>query len=119
MLNKLCGMPHETGGKSTLQHARARSETSMKTAQAVEISERALAFLAERPPDLQRFLTASGLDAAEFLAKSEDPSILAAVLGFVAGEESLAKDFSEAEGLKPGVLLSAYARLDPHGSSAW
>jgi hypothetical protein len=119
MLNKLCGTPYQTGGKSTLQHVRARSETFMKTMQAVEISKQALAFLASRPEDLQRFLTASGLDAAELLEKSDDAAILAAVLGFVSGEETLAKDFSEAEGLKPGMLLNAYARLDPHGSSAW
>jgi hypothetical protein len=90
----------------------------MKTAQAEQISERALAFLATRPADLQRFLTASGLDADALLDRSDDKAILAAVLGFVAGEESLAKDFSEAESLKPGALLAAYARLDPHGSSA-
>ena len=91
----------------------------MKRAQAEEMSERALSFLATRPSDLQRFLTASGLDADDLLSKSDDKAILAAVLGFVAGDESLAKEFSESEGLKPGTLLSAYAQLDPHGSSAW
>lgn len=91
----------------------------MKTAQAEEISERALAFLATRPSDLQRFLTASGLDAQDLLDKSADKAILAAVLGFVAGDESLAKEFSQGLNLKPGELLHAYARLDPHGSSAW
>lgn len=91
----------------------------MKRAQAEEMSERALTFLATRPSDLQRFLTASGLDAAALLEKSDDKAILAAVLGFVVGDESLAKEFSEAEGLKPGALLAAYATLDPHGSSAW
>jgi hypothetical protein len=91
----------------------------MKTAQAEEISERALAFLATRPADLQRFLTGSGLDATSLLGKSDDKAILAAVLSFVTGDESLAKDFSESERLKPGELLRAYARLDPHGSSAW
>jgi hypothetical protein len=78
-----------------------------------------LAFLATRPGDLQRFLTASGLDAELLLDKGGDKAILAAVLGFVAGDESLAKDFSESEKLKAGELLQAYARLDPHGSSAW
>lgn len=91
----------------------------MKRAQAVQMSERALTFLAERPSDLQRFLTASGLDANDLLDRSDDKAILGAVLGFVAGEESLAKDFSEAEGLKPGALQQACATLDPHGSSAW
>ena len=78
-----------------------------------------MAFLATRPADLQRFLTATGLDADTLLGRSEDKAILAAVLGFVAGDESLAKDFSETAKLKPGELLQACARLDPHGSSAW
>ena len=91
----------------------------MKRAQAEQISERALTFLAERPSDLQRFLTASGLDAVDLLDRSDDKAILMAVLGFVAAEEALAKDFSESEGLKPGTLQSACATLDPHGSSAW
>jgi hypothetical protein len=91
----------------------------MKRVLAEEIAERALAFLAARPNDLHRFLTASGLDAAELLERREDKAILTAVLGFVAAEETLAKEFSEDEGLKPGVLVQAYATLDPHGSSAW
>jgi Protein of unknown function (DUF3572) len=91
----------------------------MKREMAFEMSERALTFLSEHPAELQRFLTASGLAPDELLAAHEDKAILAAVLGFVAADESLAKEFSEAEGLKPGVLLNACAVIDPHGSSAW
>ena len=76
-------------------------------------------FLAGRPSDLQRFLTASGLDAGELLDKRDDNVILGAVLGFVAADEALAKDFSQDQGLKPGALIAACAALDPHGSSAW
>jgi allophanate hydrolase subunit 1 len=91
----------------------------MKREAALQMAERALTFLSERPADLQRFLTASGLDAAEMLERHADESILAAVIGFVAGDESLAKDFSTDEKLKPGQLLTACAVIDPHGSSAW
>jgi hypothetical protein len=91
----------------------------MKREMAFEMSERALTFLSERPTELQRFLTASGLASSELLAAHDDKAILAAVLGFVAADESLAKDFSQAEGLKPGALLNACAVIDPHGSSAW
>lgn len=91
----------------------------MKRVQAEEISEHALTFLATRPADLQRFLTASGLDAGELLAKSDDKAILGAVLAFVAADESLAKELSESLGLKPGILAGACQVLDPHGSSAW
>jgi len=91
----------------------------MKKHEAEQMSERALMFLSTRPPDLQRFLTASGLDANELLDKSDDKAILSAVLSFLAADERLAKAFSEEEQLKPGVLAAACATLDPHGSSAW
>ncbi len=91
----------------------------MKRALAEEIAQRALSFLAAHPQDLHRFLTASGLESQNLLDRREDKTILAAVLGYVAGVESLAKTFSEDEGLKPGELLQACAALDPHGSSAW
>ena len=91
----------------------------MKRKLALEIAERALIFLANRPPDIQNFLTASGLDVDELQARSEDPAILSAALGFLAGDESLARTFSEEETLKPGQLLQAYATIDPHASAAW
>ena len=91
----------------------------MKREQAEQISEHALMFLAGRPSDLQRFLTASGLDADELLDKRDDSVILGAALGFIAADEALAKDFSEGQSLKPGALIAACAALDPHGSSAW
>ncbi len=91
----------------------------MKKHEAEQMSERALMFLTTRPPDLQRFLTASGLDAIELLNKADDKAILSAVLSFLAADEELAKAFCEEERLKPGVLATACATLDPHGSSAW
>jgi Protein of unknown function (DUF3572) len=91
----------------------------MKKHEAEQMSERALMFLVTRPPDLQRFLTASGLDAHELLNKADDKAILAAALNFLAADEELAKAFSAEEGLKPGLLVTACAILDPHGSSAW
>ena len=91
----------------------------MNKQQAEQLSGRALTFLSSRPSDLQRFLTASGLDANELLDHADDRAILSAALGFLAADETLAKDFSLDEGLKPGALLAACAVLDPHGSSAW
>ena len=89
----------------------------MKTPLAEQIAERALTFLANRPQNLQQFLTASGLDASELIARADDTDIRAAVLGFVAGDEALAKEFSEEEKLKPGQLMQLWTALDPHGSS--
>jgi hypothetical protein len=86
---------------------------------ALALSERALTFLSARPDDLQRFLTASGMDAEELIERHTEDVILSAALGFLAGDESLAEAFSKDENLKPGMLLNACAVLDPHGSSAW
>ncbi|MCE9523561.1 MAG: DUF3572 domain-containing protein [Alphaproteobacteria bacterium] len=83
------------------------------------MSERALMFLVTRPPDLQRFLTASGLDAHELLNKADDKAILSATLSFLAADEELAKAFSAEDGLKPGVLATACAVLDPHSADTW
>lgn len=91
----------------------------MKRTHALDISERALIFLANRTDDVQRFLTASGLDVDDLQARGSDPSILSAALSFLAEDESLAREFSEAENLKPGQLLQACATLDPNGSMAW
>ncbi len=86
---------------------------------ALDIAERALIFLANHPSEIQNFLTSSGLDPDGLQARSTDQVILAAALGHLAGDESLARTFSEEESLKPGQLLQAYAVLDPHGSTAW
>ena len=91
----------------------------MKRALAIEIAEQALIYLANRPEHVQRFLTVSGLDPDELQARASDPAILGAALNFLASDESLAKEFSEEEKLKPGWLLHACATLDPHGSTAW
>ena len=91
----------------------------MKRAFALEIAEMVLIFLANRPEEIERFLTASGLDVGELRARMDDPAILSAALNFLAGNESLAEEFSKDQNLKPGQLLHALATLDPHGSSAW
>ena len=91
----------------------------MKSQEAQDISERAMMFLVQRPPDLQGFLTVSGLDAHELLNKADDKAILLAALGFLAADEQLAKAFCEEEGLKPGAIAAACAILDPHGQTSW
>lgn len=91
----------------------------MKRSAALEIAELVLIFLANRPDEVQRFLTVSGLDPDELRESGDNPAILAAALNFLASSESLAEEFSRDEKLKPGVLLQACATLDPHGSTAW
>jgi len=91
----------------------------MKRTFALEIAELVLIFLANRPDEIERFLTVSGLDVDELRARMSDPAILSEALNFLAGNESLAEEFSKEQNLKPGMLLHACATLDPHGSTAW
>jgi len=91
----------------------------MKRTYALEIAEMVLIFLANRPDEIERFLTVSGLDLDELRARMGDPAILSEALNFLAGNESLAEEFSRDQNLKPGLLLQACATLDPHGSTAW
>jgi len=118
MLNKLFGLPQSLQRKAT-EVGQIGTVAAMQRRLAIDIAERALIFLANRPGDIQNFLTASGLDPDTLQARSTDEVILAAALGHLAADESLARTFSEDEGLKPGQLLAAFATLDPHGSTAW
>jgi hypothetical protein len=118
MLNKLFGLPQSRQRKAT-EVGQIGTVSAMQRKLALDIAERALIFLANRPGDIQNFLTTSGLDPDVLQARSADQVILAAALGHLAADESLARTFSEEEHLKPGQLLQAFATLDPHGSTAW
>ena len=53
------------------------------------IAAQGLAFLAEEPARLSRFLAVTGLTPDEIRAQVETPEFLAAVLEHLAGDESL------------------------------
>lgn len=66
-----------------------------------------LVFLAARPDDLERFLTSSGLDAAELKRRAGDRDVLRAVVEFLLSEDVLVTGFCEAQGLRPEDLHRA------------
>ena len=55
----------------------------------------ALAWLAGRPEDIDRFLTVSGLDLADLRRAAGDPPLLGAVLDFLLANEPLLLDFCQ------------------------
>lgn len=67
----------------------------------------ALGFLAARPDDLDRFLTSSGLDAAELRRRAADPDVLRAVVEFLLSDDGLVTGFCEEHGLRPEDLHRA------------
>jgi Protein of unknown function (DUF3572) len=75
------------------------------TGETVAIS--ALGFLAGDPTRLSRFLALSGLGPHNLRAAAADPGFLAAVLDYIAGDESLLMAFAEQEGTSPAEFARA------------
>lgn len=79
-------------------------------AEAMAIS--ALAFLAERPEDLGRFLALSGIDPASLRGFAGELDFLAGVLDFLLGDEPLLVAFAGHAGVPPGRVVAARRRFD-------
>ena len=83
----------------------------MKRAEAVEIGERALIWLAGEPEALGGFLGASGLDPAELRARVREPEFLGFVLDFLLSDEALLLAFCAAAAIAPTRPAVARAAL--------
>lgn len=57
---------------------------------------KALTWLVARPDALARFVSASGLGAADLRARASEPDLLAAVVDYLLSQEALAMEFCEA-----------------------
>ena len=79
----------------------------MNQSAAETIALKGLAFLANAPDSLDRFLALSGTSGAELRAHAEDPEFLAALMDFVLSDESLLTAFCEAEALDARQVHSA------------
>ncbi len=85
-----------------------------EAAQALAID--ALAFLADDPQRLGRFLALSGLGPADVRAASRDPGFLAGVLEHICGDEPLLLAFAERAQVPPKTVTQALAAL---AGAAW
>jgi hypothetical protein len=72
----------------------------------------ALAFLAEDPPRLGRFLALTGVGPDELRTHARAPRILAAVLSHLSQDESLLLVFSAGHDVAPELLAPAQAVLE-------
>jgi Protein of unknown function (DUF3572) len=72
----------------------------------------ALAFLAEDPPRLGRFLALTGVGPDELRTNARAPRILAAVLNHLLQDESLLLVFAATNGIAPELIAPAQAVLE-------
>lgn len=72
----------------------------------------ALGWTLAEPARAERLLALTGLDAGELRARAGDPSLLAAVLGFLAAHEPDLIACAEAIGTTPDALITAQAQLE-------
>jgi len=71
----------------------------------------ALAFIAEEPHSLNRFLDISSISPEQIRAASREPGFLAGVLEHMLGEESLLVAFARSAGIDPGEIARAASAL--------
>ena len=90
-----------------------RQKMTQQTAEA--IAAQGLAFLAEDPARLSRFLTLTGIEPDELRAQVETPGFLAAVLDYIANDESLLLVFTANASIAPESIAPALHLLHGHG----
>lgn len=74
-----------------------------------------LAWLAEEPELLSRFLALSGLQMSQIPAMAQEPAFLGGILDFIMGNEPDLLRFSTATGVTPETIADAWHRLSGTG----
>ena len=87
------------------------SNAAVDQEQAEAIALSALAFLAEEPERLGRFLALTGMGPAELRAQASRPQTLAAVLGHLLADESLLLVFAGMKDVSPERIAPAHDLL--------
>jgi hypothetical protein len=81
---------------------------SRPTREAAEIlAVQALAFIAEDPEKLSRFLGMTGIPPEEIRTAAGEPRFLAGVLEHMLGDESLLVAFADSAGIDPAAVARA------------
>ena len=88
---------------------KTQAPATLEAAEAIALQ--GLAFLAEEPGRLQRFVAVTGLDPAELRARADTAELLSAVLEHLAGDESLLLVFAASRGIAPETIAPAIALL--------
>ena len=88
-----------------------KNSTVSSVDQAEAIGLRALAFLAEDPARLGRFLALTGIGPDQLRDEAASPTSALAVLDHLMGDESLLLVFAANAGMSPEAVASAYHLL--------
>ena len=91
-----------------------RAEQNVNGAEA--LAGQALAFLAEEPERLGRFLSLAGIDGGDIRKAAAEPGFLAAVMEHLMADEPLLLAFAANQGVKPEVVVRAAHKL---GAVPW
>jgi hypothetical protein len=94
-------------------YAPGHSRSSTGQGEAQEIAIAALGWIAEDAERLQLFLAASGLGPQNLRSAARDSGFLAAVLDFLASNESLLIAFADHQQTSPERVMQAHVRLNP------
>jgi hypothetical protein len=87
-----------------------RRQPGREEAEAIAVA--GLAFLAEDPERLERFLALSGLSPGDIRQAATQPGFLAGVLHHIMQDDRIAAAFAMAERLSPEALVAATAVLE-------
>lgn len=91
----------------------------MKQQLAIEVGQRALIWLADRPDLLGAFLSSSGASVADLRGGSQSAEFLGFVLDHILQSDSLILDFAAEAGLAPEVPAQARASLPGGHAPEW
>ena len=93
---------------------KAPSRAAREAAETLAIQ--ALAFVAEEPARLARFLAASGIEAEQIRAAARERGFLAGVIEHMLADESLLVAFADSADIDPAAIARAHAAL---GGGQW
>lgn len=85
------------------------SRPTRETAEMLAVQ--ALAFIAEEPQSLSRFLDTSGISVEEIRTAAAGAGFLAGVLEYMMGDETLLRAFADRAGIDPAELAPAATAL--------
>jgi hypothetical protein len=83
----------------------------LKPAEAETFALKALAFLAQSPEALDRFVAISGIEPGDLRERAGDPEILAAVMDFILADDARVTELCEALETDPRLLHLARQAL--------
>jgi hypothetical protein len=95
-----------------MQPHNAASRPTRKAAEMLAIQ--ALAFVAEHPQSLSRFLDTSGISVEALRSAAREPGFLRGVLEHMLGDEPLLLAFAQSAGIDPAEVARAASALGAH-----